>query len=122
MRSVVLKTVGAITIMTIAGTAAQAENFKRIKKQEQFLELVAGKTLLGSGGHVTINADGTSTGKFEPGAYSAKWEWKGRYMCRTGKLGDREIPYDCQKVEYDGKVMRFTREKGKGRVSDWTFK
>jgi hypothetical protein len=122
MNSIIFKSVGIAAIIAIVGTAAHAGNYKRVKKQDQFLELVNGKTILGSGGQVTINADGTSTGKFEPGAYSAKWEWKGKYMCRSGKLGDREIPYDCQKVEYDGEKMRFTRNKGKGKASEWTFK
>jgi hypothetical protein len=121
MKSILVKSAAVLAIAALSVTSAQAEKYKRVKKQDQFLELVQDKKLLGRGGYFTVFADGTSTGKFEPGIYSVTWEWKGKYMCREGKMGDRDLARNCLKVETNGEMMRFTRDKGKGRVSEWTF-
>lgn len=95
--------------------AAMAADAKDIKKQKQFLDAVAGKTLTGNGATLVISADGKLSGKLDDGRNVAgAWVWNKRFWCRNLVVGSDTLPQDCQTVSLDGNQVTFTRNKGKG--------
>lgn len=98
----------------VLGTVGLAEA-KDIKKENQFLEAVAGKTLAGNGATLVISADGKLSGKLNDGRKVAgAWVWNKRFWCRNLVVGSDTLPQDCQKVTIEGNQITFTRNKGKG--------
>ena len=107
----------AFSLATIAAPALA--DFKPIKKAKHFQQHLVGRKLTQDNGNWTIiNSDGTQSGAFNGKPYVGSWKWQGRYWCRNGTLGGTELGTDCQLVERDGNIARFTRDKGKGRVGN----
>ncbi|SDX14567.1 hypothetical protein SAMN05444358_103155 [Ruegeria halocynthiae] len=103
----------AVTCVAL-GTAMAAEA-KDIKKENQFLDAVAGKTLSGNEAILVISADGKLTGKLKDGRKVAgAWVWSKRFWCRNLVVGGKALPQDCQTVSLDGDQVTFIRNKGKG--------
>ncbi|TMV10238.1 dihydrodipicolinate reductase [Ruegeria sediminis] len=101
----------------VAGSAALAE-FKQVKKESQFQQQIVDRKLVGANGDWTIiKADGSQSGEFNGNKYVGSWKWSGKYWCRNGVIGGRELGTNCQLVEVDGNSVRFIRDKGKGKVS-----
>ena len=101
---------------------AKAPVEMRITTEEQYRELVVGKTLVHKYGHALSHPDGTLTGMFRlKGNRKAElignWMWDGEYYCRSGMLGEDELPRDCQVVIVKGKNVTFIRGEGKGQKS-----
>ncbi len=108
-----------ISICTVATAVFAASTLgasaKDIKKEQQFLDAVAGKTLTGNGATLVIGADGKLSGKLKDGRKVAgAWVWNKRFWCRNLVVGGEKLPQDCQTVSLDGNQVTFTREKGKG--------
>ncbi len=114
--SILSASVAALIMVSAAPTLA--ENFKRIKKAEDFNAMVVGKKLTWDDGTGIVNADGTTSGKTNSvGKYYGNWVWQKGYYCRNLIIKGKETGTNCQKVEVDGANARFTRDKGKGRVT-----
>lgn len=112
--SILSASVAALIMVSAAPTLA--ENFKRIKKAEDFNALIVGKTIVWDGGSGVVHADGTTKGKLDKsGKYYGNWVWNGGYYCRNLIIKGKETGTNCQKIEVDGANARFTRDKGKGR-------
>jgi hypothetical protein len=102
-------------VFGIFATTALAE-FKAVKKEKQFRQTIVDRKLTSDNGNWTvINSNGTQTGKFGKNSYSGTWKWSGKYWCRNGVIGGKELGTNCQLVEIDGNETRFTRDKGKGK-------
>lgn len=108
------KIVFSAAALALALTTTATADFKRIKTEKQMRQLVVGKKLVTGNGYSFVNADGTLTGKFSGKKFSGNWIWNGRFWCRNGVLGGKEIGSDCQVWEIDGNKLRYTRKKGKG--------
>ncbi len=98
----------------LSGTAAGAENFKRITKEDQFRSLVVGKKGVSEAGWFIVHAYGTTTGNVFKKKFSAAWVWKNRMYCRNAVLGKDQLGTDCQVVKISGNKVQFIREYGKG--------
>ena len=99
---------------------AKAPTEMRITTEEQFRELIVGKKLVMKYGHGMSHADGTLTGMYRlkgnrKGELIGNWAWEGEYYCRSGMLGEDELPRDCLVVIVKGKNVTFIRGEGKGR-------
>ncbi|WP_271948465.1 hypothetical protein [Ruegeria faecimaris] len=104
----------AIAACLILGSALVAEA-KDIKKEQDFLNAVAGKKLVDGGTWVLISPDGKISGQTSDKVkFSGAWIWNKRFWCRTLVVGGNQIPQDCQKVTIEGNQVTFTRNKGKG--------
>lgn len=102
-------------IFGLTATTATAE-FKAVKKEKQFRQSIVDRKLTTKKGFWTIiKSDGTQTGKFGNKTYTGTWKWSGKYWCRNGVIGGKELGTNCQLVEIDGNKTRFTRDKGKGK-------
>ncbi|OJI94994.1 hypothetical protein LY10_04199 [Planktotalea frisia] len=112
----IITSVLAATLLTT--TMAYADGFKRIKKAADFETLVIGKTLNFEGGNAVIKADGKTSGKLKKqGKYHGAWAWQNGYYCRNLIISGKETGTNCQLAEWNGKNLRLTRDKGKGRVT-----
>lgn len=105
------------TCLTAVCMATMAfADFKPIRKEALFRSLVVDHKLTdGNGNWTTIASDGSQKGNFNDKQYVGSWIWKGRFWCRNGVIGGKELGTNCQLVEVDGNLIRFTRDKGKGQ-------
>lgn len=107
----------AVTAAIFASTALA--EFKPIKKEKDFRARLVDRKLTDANGNWTIiKSDGSQTGSFGGKTYKGAWTWNGKFWCRNGVIGKKELGTDCQLVEVDGNTARFTRSKGKGKLGD----
>ena len=92
-----------------------------VNTKSEFVDLVSGRDLLSRLYRITLNVnpDGTINGRALGRDVTGDWIWNDGYFCRTMYWGKREIPYNCQLVEFDGRKLRFTTEKGTGYSADF---
>ena len=106
--------------------AAKAPAKMRITTEKQSRELIVGKKLVMKYGHGMAHPDGTLTGTYRlkgnrKGELTGNWTWEGEYYCRSGMLGEDELPRDCQVVIVEGKNVTFIRGEGKGQKTTHTI-
>lgn len=108
--------VAAAMILTFSGGAVFAD-FKKIRKEADFRNLVVGKSVVADNSTVTIAADGTLKGKTADGKkIVGAWNWQGRFWCRNVVVDGNALGTNCQQFEIDGTAVRVTRDKGRGDV------
>lgn len=111
-----MKTISMIAVtLSVLIVSAVGAHAKDIKKENQFLEAVADKELVGNGAKLTIGSDGKIKGRMDNGTkFAGAWAWSKKFWCRTLVVGGNQLPQDCQKVTIEGNQVTFTRDKGKG--------
>ena len=97
-----------------APSAAEAGK-RRILTAEEFADTVVGGKYGDKHGFFVIHADGTFTGQHKGKEVTGTWAWEGEYLCRSGKVGKKKIPADCQAIIVEGDTMTGHRKKGKGK-------
>lgn len=110
-----MKLISLVAALSLSLGAAEAQNFKRITTEADYIAKVAGKKYCNEGGCWTAKKNGRMTGKFGKDRFKANWAWKKSFACRTGTLGKRDIGTDCQVIEVAGNKVRITRKQGKGK-------
>lgn len=120
----VLVKIGVLAVLMTASLslAAQAAEFKRIKKKADLYSMVVDKKLVASWGWAMLGSDGTVSGLVNGAKVSGTWKWKGGYYCRELMIGDKAEPNNCQTVHISGSDVVFIRDKGKGRQSPMKIK
>ena len=88
---------------------------RRITTEQEYRDEVVGKKLITERGYVVTHEDGTVSGKVGGKKLTGKWWWKGKYFCRTIKLGGRSFGQDCQTQFLEGDKLTGRRKKGKGK-------
>ncbi|MEO9460978.1 MAG: hypothetical protein ABJG56_18490 [Lentilitoribacter sp.] len=101
-------------------TSVFADDYKAIKSESQFKELVIGKKLWLKNNHFTAKANGKVVGNFNGNRMKGSWVWRDGYWCRT--LTTHSQNTDCQKWETNGSDFRVSREKGSGTSFIYTLK
>ncbi len=113
-----------LLIVSVFLTSNSATAMSPINDKAEFLSLISNKSLVLR--LYTIRLDVKPNGMIEGSAVGRKvtgdWKWSDGYFCRTMYWGEREIPYNCQLVSYDGKKMRFTTDRGTGQSADFVLK
>ncbi len=95
-----------LAAFAIAATpAAAVPGYRQITNAEEFVELVAGKTLTRRNISFTVYADGTIQGNYNGREMVGTWEWVGDAFCRS--LTSPRQGYGCQKITSDGENARF---------------
>ena len=114
----------AICISTaFLAAPAVAATFKPINTEKDFMKLAVGKKWVSKKGFVAyFNKDHTLSGGFGKKKMTGKWNWEGKYWCRTVILDGKNLGHDCQVHEISGNQLKFTRKKGKGATLIYTTK
>ena len=107
--------------MLIAIKAFSNEKFDKISNEMDFLEIVDGHTLSRPLIKLVVQNDGSITGKAAFRAVKGNWSWDNQLFCRTLFWGERDLGLNCQLVEYNGEIIRFTADEGAGAFADFTI-
>ncbi|MCA1775513.1 MAG: dihydrodipicolinate reductase [Loktanella sp.] len=101
--------------LTCATTAAAAD-WQPVSDEGTFLSLLDGRQLTIRLYNLALNV--TPNGQIAGGALgwdiTGTWSWEDGYFCREMEWGGDPIPYNCQLVEVDGDLLRFTTDQGAG--------
>lgn len=101
-----------------AGGAGTAGGFDRIESREEFVQLVAGRALTRFGITLNVLPEGGIEGRAFGRRVTGAWRWDGGYFCRDLAFGDESLGPNCQVVEKNGALLRFTADEGKGDSAD----
>ncbi|MEJ6404429.1 dihydrodipicolinate reductase [Yoonia sp. 2307UL14-13] len=102
--------------LTLGAAPAAADSYVPVSDQATFLSLVDGKLLRNRLYGVRLNVlnNGQIQGSAIGWDISGTWSWEDGYFCREMDWGGEAIPYNCQLVEWDGSLIRFTVDRGAG--------
>jgi hypothetical protein len=107
----------AIAVLALTGPA-RAE-FAKVDSQDEFVRLVAGKTLTRPFVNLTVTPDGRISGKGVRWDVTGSWTWQNGYFCRSLYWGGDDLGYNCQEVRASGERLRFTSDQGAGSSADF---
>lgn len=108
-----LKSFGFIGLISSNASAASAEDYKRLEKEEDFVEAVVGKQLIYDDGAVVIFLeDRTLGGAFSGSRIWGEWVWRDDRVCHQVNVGEKRYKVDCREPQVDGEKIRFLREDG----------
>ena len=112
MRSASLVTV-AIAV-AVSATPAPGE-FRQVRSERDYMERVAGRTVVTAGAALRIGRDWTFAGTLADGTpVTGAWTWSGPWYCfNMVKDGDRSRTY-CHEIWVDGSRMIVVPERGRG--------
>ena len=96
--------------------------FERVESRDTFLSIVQGRTLAGDGVSLRVGADGSISGRGFGMRVTGSWSWEDGFFCRTLDTMLRDFPRNCQVVQVQGNVVRFTADRGTGDVADLTIR
>ena len=95
---------------TIITNRSDFENLVIDKKLERFLI------------SLYITDDGKIKGSAAGREVIGDWDWIDGFFCRSMLWGAREIKYNCQKVTFDGRRLRFISDQGKGQSASFALR
>ncbi len=95
---------------------ASAQEYRPVTDRAAFLNLVEGRSLTKRllGVALNVAGDGQIAGDAMGGTVTGSWTWQDRYFCREMAWGSRVFPQNCQTVEVNGDLLRFTADQGGG--------
>ncbi len=95
--------------------------FNKISSEIDFLEIVNDYTLVRPFIKLVVQNDGSISGKAAFRSVHGKWFWDNELFCRTLFWGMRDLGFNCQLVQHNGKILRFTADEGTGAFADFTI-
>ncbi len=116
-----MKLIAYFALAVVTASPALAEGFSRITTKAEYIENVVGKNGCNDSGCAKALKNGKMKGKFGALKFRGTWEWRDQYLCRSGKLGDKDLGTDCQVIEISGNKLRITRNKGEGKSVEYTI-
>lgn len=98
-------------------------DFAPVRDRDSFLDLLADRQLRHGvlGITIAVLPDGEITGRAVKWDLTGSWSWQDGYFCREMDWSGMEIPFNCQLVEVDGNLVRFTVDKGAGESATFTL-
>ncbi|MFZ3581242.1 dihydrodipicolinate reductase [Loktanella sp. DJP18] len=105
-----------VALLTAVPLAASAQGYQPITDRATFLSLVEGRSLDQRlfGVALRVTGDGRIAGDAMGGTVSGSWSWEDGFFCREMMWGDRDFPLNCQRVDLNGDLLRFTADRGQG--------
>lgn len=112
-----MKSAVLAALITLTPIAAGASGYAAITDRDSFIALVDGKDLRHRFYGITLQVldSGQVTGAAIGWDITGTWDWQDGYFCRELFWGGDLIPFNCQLVEINGDVIRFTVDQGAGR-------
>ena len=107
-----------IMIASLMASTAMAE-WMTVQTQSQFVRLINNKRLKAGLINLRVAPDGQIAGSAYFRTVSGQWTWQDGYFCRDLFWGQRELGYNCQKVESRDGALRFTSDRGAGESADF---
>lgn len=101
---------------------ATAQTSQWIKQEDKFVILIDGKKLKRFLIELSVKTDGTITGTGAGADVTGSWNWQDNYFCRNLSWGNRDLGYDCQKVELRDQKLFFTSDRGRGTTAGFTIR
>lgn len=113
-----MKTLVLALGLSLSAGAAMA-NYVPVTDEETFRSLVSGKELRHRFYGITLAVldNGQVTGSAIGWEVEGTWSWQDGYFCRELFWGGDLIPYNCQLVEINNDLIRFTVDQGAGRAA-----
>ena len=93
-----------------------------ITSRSDFENLVINKKLERFLISLSVTSDGKIKGSAAGRNVTGDWDWIDGFFCRTILWGKRELKYNCQQVTFDGKRLRFTSDRGKGKSASFAIR
>ena len=93
-----------------------------ISERPDFEKLVKDKKLERFLISLSVTVDGKIEGSAAGRDVSGDWNWIDGYFCRTLMWGERELKYNCQKVTFDGRRLRFISDRGAGQSASFALR
>ena len=97
-------------------------NETTISTRYNFEDLVMNKKLERFLISLSVTKDGKIEGSAAARSVTGDWDWVDSFFCRSMLWGAREIKYDCQKVTFDGRRLRFISNQGKGQSASFALR
>jgi len=101
---------------------AAAQTNQWIREENEFINLIDGKTLNRFLIKLSVGKDGTISGTGAGIDVKGNWYWQGDYFCRSLFWGEQNLGSDCQKVELINQKLFFTADQGSGATAGFTIK
>ena len=114
-----MKFVLFLFFVSLGAEAFSDEKFNKIASEIDFLEIVDGFTLVRPLIKLVVQTDGSISGKAAFRSVHGEWFWDNELFCRTLFWGERDLGLNCQLVQHNGKVVRFTADAGTGAFADF---
>ena len=102
--------------------SAAAQTNQWIREENEFINLIDGKTLNRFLIKLSVGKDGTISGTGAGIDVKGNWYWQGDYFCRSLFWGEQNLGSDCQKVELINQKLFFTADQGRGATARFTVK
>ena len=102
------------TMDSMVDSVKERMGIGRITTEQEFMDLVVGKTFSNDQGSGMCHADETITGEIDGKKLTGYWYWEGEHLCRTIRLGDEFLGSDCQGVFVSGDKMTVVGNEGAG--------
>lgn len=113
----------AIGVVFMGATLpALADEFQPIRDRSDFIALVEGRTLTQFGIRLVVEPDGDIGGRAFGRPVTGDWDWRNGYFCRSLNVGSDPLEFNCQLVERNDDVLRFTADEGDGIYADLTLR
>ena len=93
-----------------------------VSSRSDFEDLVINKKLERFLISLSVTKDGKIKGSAAARSVTGDWDWIDDFFCRSMLWGAREIKYDCQKVTFDGRRLRFISDQGKGQSASFALR
>tara|TARA_B100000963_G_scaffold233087_1_gene203580 strand:+ start:600 stop:959 length:360 start_codon:yes stop_codon:yes gene_type:complete len=116
-----MKLILFILFICLGAPAFSDGQFKKISSETDFLEIVDGFTLIRPLIKLVVQSDGSISGKAAFRSVHGEWFWDNELFCRTLFWGKRDLGLNCQLVQYNDKIVRFTADEGTGAFADFTI-
>ena len=109
-----------ITSLLIATQISASEI--TVSSRSDFEDLVINKKLERFLISLSVTKDGKIKGSAAARSVTGDWDWIDDFFCRSMLWGAREIKYNCQKVTFDGRRLRFISDQGRGQSASFALR
>ncbi|WP_050930350.1 hypothetical protein [Aestuariivita boseongensis] len=107
--------VAMITAIFASLASPALADFAKIADENQFVEVVNGKTLTRPLVQLEVSPTGQISGQGASWPVTGNWSWRDGYFCRDLDWGGTDLGYNCQEVRVFNDRIRFTSDRGAGQ-------